>query len=140
MVIPNSTVFTQEVKVISAFSSRRTEIEFTLDYGTDVEKAKATILGVLDSIKGVDASPKPDVLTMNFSESGLLLRMRYWVTPAEADVLGTRDAAMTALRSAFQRDDVNFPISTVVVRERKEEPGDASSEKWASGGAAADVS
>ena len=140
IVIPNSTVFTQEVKVITAYASRRTEIEFTLDYGTDVDKAKATILSVLGSIEGIDESPAPDVLTMNFSDSGLVLRMRYWVTPSKADVLATRDRAMTALRSALRESDISFPISTVVVRERQEAPDDSSSNVWSTGDNDRDVS
>ncbi len=140
IVIPNSTVFTQEVKVITAYASRRTEIEFTLDYGTDVEKAKTTILGVLGSTEGIDEIPAPDVLTMNFSDSGLVLRVRYWVTPSKADVLATRDRAMTSLRAALREADVSFPISTVVVRERQDAPDDSSSNAWSTGDNDRDVS
>lgn len=140
IVIPNSTVFTQEVKVISAFESRRVEVEFTLDYGADLERAKTTIVDALRSIEGIDESPAPDVLAMNFGDSGLVLRMRYWITPSKADFLKVRDAAMTAVKNALQAAKLSFPISTVVVRERKEGADDVASERWASGGAAADVS
>ena len=134
IVIPNSTVFTQEVKVITAFESRRIEIEFTLDYGTDIERAKATILGVLTGTEGIDEKPAPDVLTMNFGDSGLVLRMRYWVTPDKVDVLKVRDAVLSALRKAFDGAKISFPISTVVVRERQAAPeDDATTEEWTRG-------
>ena len=139
IVIPNSTVFTQEVKVISAFESRRVEIEFTLDFGTDVPKAKSTIVEALQGVEGIDERPAPDVLTMNFGDSGVVLRMRYWITPSKADFLKVRDAAMMAVMAAFQKTGIDFPISTVVVRDPAKKNDDASTEKWASGGAA-DVS
>lgn len=136
IVIPNSTVFTQEVKVITAFDNRRAEIEFSIDYGVDLALAKETILNVVRSTEGVDETPAPDVLTMNFGDAGVTLRLRYWVSPAKANILTVRDRVMTSIKASLDAAGVAFPKQTVVVQRgaSETEGGAASStEDWASG-------
>ena len=135
IVIPNSTVFAEEVKVVTAFGSRRTEIEFSIDYGADVTEVKAGILEVLRSTKDVDESPAPDVLTMNFADAGLVLRLRYWVTPDKANILAVRDEVLTQIKQMLDAKGVNFPKQAVVVQSRVSETagGHASGADWASG-------
>ncbi len=101
IVIPNSTVFTEEVKVITAYENRRTEVEFTIDYAGNLELAKETIRHVLGENENVDKTPAPDVLTMNFLGDGVQLRLRFWVTPEKANPLIVRDAVMTAVKVAL---------------------------------------
>jgi len=101
IVIPNSTVFTEEVKVITAYENRRTEVEFTIDYAGNLELAKETICQILNDNESVDKTPAPDVLTMNFLGDGVQLRLRFWVTPEKANPLIVRDAVMTAVKVAL---------------------------------------
>lgn len=108
IVIPNSTVFTEEVKVITAYDNRRIEIEFSLDFGTDLDVAKAAIQKVLESVDGIDKSPAPDVLTMNFMDVGVQLRVRFWVSPEKANVLVVRDHVMTGFKAALDEAGVVF--------------------------------
>ena len=137
IVIPNSTVFTQEVKVVTAYESRRTEVEFALDYAVDVAVAKSRILEAIRSVEGVEASPAPDVLAMNLGDSGVVLRMRYWVANS-GKVLETRDHVVSGVKAALDAAGIAFPVQTVVVRRpdgaSETEGDDASSrEDWARG-------
>lgn len=135
IVIPNSTVFAEEVKVVTAFESRRTEIEFSIDYSADLMEVKEGILNELRLIEDVDKSPAPDVLTMNFGDSGLVLRVRYWVTPEKANILMVRDEVLTNIKRMLADKGVNFPKQTVVVQKQptETEAGHASGTDWASG-------
>ncbi len=138
VVIPNSTVFTQEVKVITAFDKRRTEIEFTLDYAADVALAKATIIGAINEVEGVEESPSPDVLAMNLDSSGVVLRMRYWIAPQKANILEVRDRVVSGVKAALDATGIAFPMQTVVLRRPDGAPeteGDdlTSRESWSRG-------
>jgi small-conductance mechanosensitive channel len=135
IVIPNSTVFAEEVKVVTAFDSRRTEIEFSVDYGADLAAVKEGILEVLRSTEGVDETPAPDVLTMNFGDSGLVLRVRYWVTPNKANILAVRDDVLTKIKGMLDAKGITFPKQTVVLQKQpsETEAGHASGSDWASG-------
>lgn len=135
IVIPNSTVFAEEVKVVTAFESRRTEIEFSIDYGADLAEVKLAILDVLGSTEDVDPIPVPDVLTMNFGDSGVVLRVRYWVTTEKANILLVRDEVLTRVKRMLDAKGVNFPKQTVVLQKppSETEGGHASGSNWASG-------
>lgn len=109
IVIPNSTVFTEEVKVITAYDSRRTEIEFTIDYAGNLDLAKETIVAIMKGTDGVEPTPAADVLTMNFLGDGVQLRLRFWVAPEKANPLVVRDSIMTAVKAAL--DAKGIPLA-----------------------------
>ncbi len=120
VVIPNSTVFTEEVKVITAYENRRTEVEFTIDYAGNLELAKETVLAIMKEAEGVDQSPAPDVLTMNFLGDGVQLRLRFWVSPENANPLTVRDRIMTAVKVAL--DSKGIPLAKAAPIPPHQEP------------------
>jgi len=68
VVIPNNTVAGSRIINYNKPKSKiKVKIELGLAYGTDVQKAKAAILDVLQTTEGVEKDPKPSV---HFTEMG----------------------------------------------------------------------
>ena len=123
IVIPNATVFTEEVKVITAFESRRTEIEFGIAYDDSIPAAKAAILGALREVEGIEASPAPDVLAMDYGDSAVILRMRYWTSNSGPNILAVRDRVISGVKVALDAAGITIPYPVQTLRlQRGEKP------------------
>ena len=119
ILIPNSELFKNSVTVNTAFETRRLEFDFKLAPGTDVEKAKATIIGAMRNSRDVLPDPKADVVVIGFDQSALTLRARWWSKSRISDVLLAQDRVLSASRVALAEAGLKLPAqtSTVLVSE-----------------------
>lgn len=102
VVIPNTVLFSEEVKVLTAYENRRAEVEMGIGYARDLEAARTVILGAVPSVEGVLESPAPDVLVVGFTDTRATLRIRVW-TRSDANVPVVRDeVARTARRALLE--------------------------------------
>jgi small-conductance mechanosensitive channel len=101
ILIPNSELFKNTVTVNTAFATRRLEYDFKLAAATDIEKAKASILGGLKGSNDVLADPAPDVVLVRFDQSDIILRARWWSPSHTPDTLLARDRVLTVARNAL---------------------------------------
>lgn len=136
IVIPNSTVFAQEVTVITAYGARRVEIEFSLGHGANLEAAKSLVLDAMRGVENVEATPAPDVLAMNLVDAGVVLRMRFWVDGRRASVLAVRDGVVSSVKQALEAGGMNFPgqpAPTSAPEPETEGGSPSTTAAWASG-------
>lgn len=113
IVIPNAELFTNAVVVNTAHHTRRIEYDISIGYGDDVERAKSLVLEALRDLDIVLEDPPPDVLTMELGESGVSLRVRWWISPPErADALDTRDRVLAAIKRTLQDNGIDLPFPT----------------------------
>jgi small conductance mechanosensitive channel len=113
--IPNSIVFTNPVRVLTAFRSRRTDLDIGVDYTTPLPLAKQTFLDVITAMEGVLNSPDPEVDVVGFGESSIDFKLRYWTTPQIAEVRRIKSEVAIALKAACDDAGINipYPIRTV---------------------------
>ena len=57
----------------------RIQIELGLDYGTDVELARKTIVDAVRSVKGVLPHRRVEALFLRFGDNALIFRVRWWL-------------------------------------------------------------
>ena len=113
VVIPNMDVFTKSVTVNTAYENRRIENEFGIGYSDDIGQAKALILEALDSVPNILKQPKADVLVSAFSDSGVTLRVRWWVQPpVRSELLASQDKVLTAIKAKFNERGIDLPYPT----------------------------
>ena len=115
ILIPNSELFKNSVTVNTAFETRRLEYDFKLAPGTDVEKAKATLVGAMRNSRDVLADPKADVVVIGFDQSALTLRARWWGKSRTSDVLVAQDRVLSASRAALAEAGLKLPATTPAV-------------------------
>jgi len=109
ILIPNSIVFTNAVRVLTAFPQRRTDLEVGVDYNTPLLKVRQLILDLLPEVEGVLSQPEPEVDIVSFGDSAINLTVRYWTRPEIVHVRRTQTRVMTAIKQAFDRESISIP-------------------------------
>lgn len=113
IVIPNSELFTNSVTVNTAFEQRRMEYDVGIGYGDDIEQAKQLIDEALARVDEVLRDPAPDVLVLEFAESSVNLRVRWWIKPPRRiDDLRSRDRVLTAIKQTLMEHGIDLPYPT----------------------------
>ncbi len=83
VVIPNSNITANAIINYSAKETRRLDLTFSVAYGTDVEKVKEVILGVIAKHDNILQDPAPMIRLTNHGESSLDFVTRVWVKQAD---------------------------------------------------------
>ena len=81
--IPNATITGSSITNYSVKDTRRVDLTFSVAYGSDVEKVKATILGVIAKHELVLTDPAPMVRLKELGDSSLNFVTRVWVKSAD---------------------------------------------------------
>lgn len=79
IIIPNGQLSNSEVKNYSKEETRRVDIAVGIGYGDDVQKARNTILEVLNADTRTLPEPAPVVVLTELGDSSLNLSVRAWV-------------------------------------------------------------
>jgi len=113
--IPNAIVFTNPVRVLTAFRSRRTDLDIGVDYTTPLPLAKRTFLDVINRADGVLSHLEPEVDVIGFGDSSIDFKVRYWTTPQMAEVRRIQTEVAMALKAACDETGITipYPIRTV---------------------------
>ncbi|MEG4942207.1 mechanosensitive ion channel family protein [Microcoleus sp. F4-D5] len=139
IVIPNAELFTNSVTVNTAFDKRRTEYDFSIGYGDDIDRAKQLMLEALYSINEVLKAPAPDVLVVELAESTVNIRVRWWIAPPRRiDDMRSRDKVICAIKQKLVENGIDLPYPTrqILFHDQTEETdGDRSQQRegWPAG-------
>lgn len=139
IVIPNAELFTNSVTVNTAFDKRRTEYDFSIGCGDDIDCAKQLMLAALYSINEVLKAPAPDVLVLDLAESTVKIRVRWWISPPRRiDDMRSRDKVICAVKKKLVENGIDLPYPTrqILFHDQTEETdGDRSQQRegWPAG-------
>lgn len=114
IVIPNTVLFTEEVTVLTAYEQRRTEYDFGLAHGTDMDKARQIIVEAIASVEEVEEHPAPDVIAIGINDGAILLRMRWWASTKVAGLV-VKDKVIQRVEAAVMAAGISFPQTTQTV-------------------------
>ena len=123
VVIPNAELFKGSFIVNTAFPTRRLEYDVTIGNGDDIALAKQVMLGVLSRLPGIEPTPAPDALVLDYADNGVTIRMRWWIKPPRrADALDIRDVVLCAVKAELTRNglDMPFPTHQVLLHDQTE--------------------
>ena len=109
VVIPNATVFTSSVRVLTDRPYRRTDLAIGLDYNTPLPRAVQVLLMALTDVKGVLSTPSAEVDVVGFGDSSIDFVVRYWTLPQKLHVRQTQTRVMMALKEACDQANFNIP-------------------------------
>ena len=113
--VPSADVLKSAIENNTAFDRRRTTIMIGVAYDTDLDAARDTILGALESVDGVLASPAPEAFVESFGGSSIDFSVRFWHRPRIRDLWQARHDAAVAIKKAFDAAgiEIPFPIRTL---------------------------
>jgi len=113
IVIPNAELFTNSVKVNTAFEKRRLQYDIGIGYGDNIATAKKIILEVLNNNPETIADPPPEALVVDLADSTINIRARWWVNPPRrAEILDSQDAVLTELCNKLVAAGIDLPFPT----------------------------
>lgn len=112
IVVPNSTIYTQAVKVFNAYDVRRTAIDVGIGYGDDIDEARRLIVEAIGESEGVLSDPPPSVVATAFGDSSVTLRARWWTKSRRADFVRARDHVIPAIRRKLGEHGIDIPYET----------------------------
>lgn len=79
IIIPNSDLVSNQVINWSFKDKRlRRSIAVGVEYGSDIELVRTTLLEIVDSHPRILKYPKPDVIFNDFADSALIFTVRFW--------------------------------------------------------------
>ncbi len=113
VVIPNSKLFTTTVTVNTAHDKRRLQYDISITYGDDIAKAKRILVETLRATPGVLGDPEPTAVVVQLADSGIEIRLRWWIhPPRQFDVLHSQDAVLENSFNALIANGFNMPFPT----------------------------
>lgn len=125
--IPNTHMLGEITRVYTAFDSRRTEFDITLDGSIDLKHTLATILDALAGVDHVVADPAPDVVASAFDGAGVTVTVRVWYPSSMISDRPVVDAAIRAVDQAILDAGIPLGVTDInIVRDVAAPPrGDA---------------
>ncbi len=80
VIVPNS-VIGKSLVVNHAYPDTfyRIQIQLGVAYGTDLDHARSTIIGAVQTVEGVSNEHPVEALFLEFGDSGLIFRVRWWI-------------------------------------------------------------
>jgi MscS family membrane protein len=116
VIIPNS-VIEKSLVVNHSFPDThyRIQMEVGVAYGTDIEFARKTLTEAISNVEGVLNNRSVDALFLNFGDSALIFRLRWWIE-SYIDTRPMFDKVNTAVYNALQSANILIPFPQREVR------------------------
>jgi MscS family membrane protein len=112
IILPNSAIGSNQVMNYSyPDPSYRNETNVSVDYDTDLEVARRLIVDTICGTEGVLADMPIDALYIEMGDSGVIFRVRWWITTYAA-LRRNLDQVHTALQAAFDGAGIPFASTT----------------------------
>ncbi|HWH28341.1 MAG TPA: mechanosensitive ion channel family protein [Mycobacteriales bacterium] len=116
VLIPNATVYKNQLVVQTGYDAVRTEGVVGIAYECDVEQARRVALEALHRTDAVLDTPPPSVLVGELGASTVDLHLFFWSAPQQRQVLLARDAALSAVKRGLDDAGIEMPADIVVLQ------------------------
>ena len=113
IVIPNSSLTTSTLVNYSTKSTRRLDIQFNVEYGSDIEKVKGIINGVIASHSEILTDTAPFIKLTELRDSSLCITMRVWCKGD--DFWALKFNLMEEIMQEFGKEGINAPYNRMTV-------------------------
>ena len=140
ILIPNASLFTDKIEVITAYDKRRLQFALTIGNGDDIAQARSVVVRALQGTAGVLPSPRPEALVTGLGSAGVDMVARFWIDPPRRrDAVDALDTAIEAVKIAITDAglDLPFPTTQILFHDQTEETdGDRSRQRegWPAAG------
>jgi len=109
LTVPNGELANAVVKNTQAHDTRRVTVDFGVDYGSDVDRARAIILEEIAAIDGVLEEPEPAAPLTTLGDSAIVFNARAWINPQETGAGGVKHKLTENVMDRFDEADIGFP-------------------------------
>jgi small conductance mechanosensitive channel len=121
LVIPNSKIWGDVIKNVTAQKLRRVDLEFGIGYNDDIEKTERVLADILDSHDMILKSPEPLIKVHTLGESSVNFIVRPW-TKTE-DYWNVYWDLTREVKLRFDREGISIPFPQRDIHHYREQPG-----------------
>ena len=119
ILVPNSYLYKNPVKILTDRLKRRISLEVGIAYGEDVETARKVISDTIEALSTRETSKSFDIFTTSFGSSSIDFIVRWWTgsTPKEEHL--SRSEAVSKIKTALDDAgiEIPFPYRTLTFKE-----------------------
>ncbi|WP_336344049.1 mechanosensitive ion channel family protein [Halalkalicoccus ordinarius] len=110
-ILPNDEVSSRMLINYSRKGRLRLSVSVGVDYGTDLDRAQATVRETIRSLEEIMRVPTPQVVVTEFAESAIVLEIRFWINkPSSRRRWRAKHAVIKAINDAFDREGIKIPF------------------------------
>jgi small conductance mechanosensitive channel len=113
--IPNGDIFVNPIINFTRAPRRRVTIGAGVSPDSDLDHVARIAMEALREVNGLLDDPAPEVTFSNFGESTIDFTLYYWIDTGEAGVLKAQDEGVRAIKSAFERENIEMPYPTQTI-------------------------
>ena len=113
--LPNAGVWDSPIVNFTELGQRRTTLDVSVSYDTDLDIAQSVILEVMRTIDGIAATPAPEAFVDEFGDSGINFALRFWHGAEFAIAWRVRDELARTLKKRFDAEGITIPFPQRVV-------------------------
>jgi len=108
LIIPNSKIWGDVIKNVTAQQTRRVDLEFAISYGDDIEKAEQVLRDIVSSHEKVLPEPAPTIRLHRLGDSSVDFVVRPWTNTANYWEVYWDITREVKLR--FDREGISIPF------------------------------
>lgn len=122
VLVPNSTIFKNNVTVMTNRPHRRLELAVGIAYGEDIAEGRQVILDAVKSCDTVRNDAPPEVLAKSFGASSIDFDVIWWADSTPIDERRSRDQVVEAIKKALDDAGIEIPYPYRTLTFSKNEP------------------
>lgn len=116
--VPNGTLANNNIINYSEKNTRRVDLDFSISYDSDPEKAKALIMDIIASHKLILSDPEPFVRVGSHDDSSLCIKCRVWT--ATEDYWTVHFDLLESVKASFTANGIEIPYNQIDVHIKKD--------------------
>lgn len=114
VVIPNSDIYTNSVRVNTASPLIRSQYDIGVGYGDSIDEATEVLRKAVAGTEGVDGDKGVDVLPWDLAASWVTVRVRWWSDSQRGSVVKTHARVIQNMKLALDEARIDMPYETQV--------------------------
>ena len=107
IVIPNTTIYTNDITILTSQPTRRVEMDITVGYEYDIDLIRTILSEALAKIEEIKMDPPPQILCWELGATSLCLKLRWWIASERSQEVISRARAVEAIKDAFAANDID---------------------------------
>ncbi len=101
ILMPNGDMYSSALTIRGAGAQRRMKLKLSIAYDAKIDRAKASILNVLETATGVVEEPRPSVYVTELAPEGVNLSIYFWIKTDETKPMEVIDSVATRIKNAL---------------------------------------
>ena len=122
ILVPNSTIFKNVVRVLTNKPVRRITVMCGIAYGEDVGEGRRVIREAVESCDSVDSSQPVEIFAQAFGASSIDFEVTWWTGPTPVEQRRSRDEVVEAVKKALDEAGIEIPYPYRTLTFSKNEP------------------